>query len=932
MVQPHRKTSLRAGVAVVGLSLTVCAQAHGFPDLLPHPAKRPAPAATGAPAPAPGPNVASDAGVRTGVLANGLRYAIARTTNLPGKVSFRLRVAVGSLSEADDERGFSQLLARAPFDGVKPAPDGALSDLARAHGLSFTADGNADVAAQATTFSLDLTANDSATLAAAVALMRGSVGEPKLAQGDVDNEWNTVVAHEHAANDLANRLFRARLAFLLEGQRPAVAVGALGDALPKKVKRGPIAAFHHRFYRPELTVLAVAGDVDVAAMEQSIRATFGAWRGLGAPGEPPSPGPIEQRGPQTRLLVEPGAPTSLQLSWVSEPDVTPDSSDRRGRDAVQRLALAVVNRRLAALADSAEPPFESAAAFQDTQFGAARVTGLLINAEPDRWRDALAGADQAERAAVSLGVNADELAGARAAVEADLTDAAANADTRPPAFIADTLAAALVAREAASTPAEDLAQFDLATANTTPDQIDAVLKDTFRGQGPLLFMSSPTQVQGGEAAVAAAFAGVEAQPVKPPVAPAPNPQAYRDFGEAGKIADRKDIIDLDTVFLRFENGVRLTLKSTKFKDGEVGVKVRVGGGLAALPGGRTPPSWALRTLVDGAPAAAITAEDDALALTGAAGRDDLETLLRTLATPIVAPAWRGEAFARAQAAQSSEIELQDRSAAAVLARALPGLAHGGDPRWAAPNVSAVRAATLGEARAPFEAMLANGPIEVIVVGDITEQKAIDAVAATFGALPARSPPPAAPAAVADTPASVSTIVLGDNGGDGRAATLWPTEDASGDPRQARLAQLLAETLRGRLADTEVGPQGVGESSLAAPHSGLIGVILPGPAGQLDTLLAHEASVAADLRARDVGADELTRAKNELERSEERARETNAHWLDLLSGAQDDPRRLTAIRAFSASIERVTPDELHAAAQRYLGADAAMKIEVRPAGS
>ena len=49
------------------------------------------------------------------------------------------------------------------------------------------------------------------------------------------------------------------------------------------------------------------------------------------------------------------------------------------------------------------------------------------------------------------------------------------------------------------------------------------------------------------------------------------------------MAERTEVSDLDTVFVRFENGVRLTVKQTKFKDDQVLVKVRVGSGLIDLP-------------------------------------------------------------------------------------------------------------------------------------------------------------------------------------------------------------------------------------------------------------------------------------------------------------------------------------------------------------
>lgn len=940
MIQPSPRTALFAAVAA-SLSLVAWTPAGALPNLLPRPAQ-PQP-------PTPVPTTVSPtqnglasagraAGLRTGVLANGLRYAIERNTNFPAKASLRLRLSVGDLSESDAERGFSQLLARAPFDGSRLAPGGDLAELAKARGVTFTADGNADAAADATVFSLDLACTDPATLDGAIALLRGAVNEPKLAQSDIDREWTTVIAHEHASNDLANRLFRARLGFLLAGQSAAKAVGGLSDTLPKKVKRGPVEAFYHRFYRPQHAWLVVVGDIDADAVEKAIRDRFASWRSVGPPGSPPLPGSVQSRGPQSRLMTEAGLPSSLQLSYVAPLDTVTDMPEKLRREAVERLALGVVNARLAALAASTTPPFDSAAVFQNAPFGSARITSLLANTQPDHWREALTAADQTERAAITFGITNEEVKAARRSIESDLEDAIGSANGRPPALIADALAATLGDGDIVTTPEQDLARFDEATSAVTTDEITEALKSSFSGQGPLLFVTSPSSIEGGDATIAAALASVSAQSVGPPPPTSSDQGAFQDFGEPGRIVDRRDIIDLDTVFLRFENGVRLTFKPTKFEDGEVWVKVRVAGGLASMPIGQPPPIWALSSLLEGTQAV-ITAEDDALAMTGAIGRDDLETLLAQMARPLAAPAWKDDAFARAKAATLASIAQDHASAETVLAHALPTLEHGGDPRWASLEANRVLATGIADAKRPFASALANGAVEVVIVGDITEDKAIDAMAETFGAFPERPARPAgtllgsaAPDLSAITAAKAPIVLTRTGGGDGRAATAWPIDDHAADTLRSSILQVLAEILRTRLAQSSSGSQAVVITGSPIAGGGLFYLALPGPALQIDALLGQEASAVEDLRARDVAVDELARATANLAQAEDRARAKNVHWLDLLSGAQDDPRRLTAIRSFDAALQRITPADIRAAAEHFLTPEAAVTIEVRPAGS
>ncbi len=89
-------------------------------------------------------------------------------------------------------------------------------------------------------------------------------------------------------------------------------------------------------------------------------------------------------------------------------------------------------------------------------------------------------------------------------------------------------------------------------------------------------MASPKAVDGGDQALLSEYAAAQKVAVTAPTAPRQIAWPYEDFGTPGKVVETKEITDLDTVFVRFENGVRLTIKPTKFRDDEVLVRVNIG--------------------------------------------------------------------------------------------------------------------------------------------------------------------------------------------------------------------------------------------------------------------------------------------------------------------------------------------------------------------
>ncbi|HZK98408.1 MAG TPA: insulinase family protein [Caulobacteraceae bacterium] len=938
----------------VALAAAGGASAFSFPRLG---KPRPAPSAA-APAPAPPAarlapgqwpqarsDLAPDRAIRFGALANGMRYAILRNATPAGAVSVRLRIAAGSLMEADEEAGFAHFIEHLAFEGSRNVPSGEMVKVLERHGLSFGADTNATTSFGATIYKLDLPKADDDSIETALMLLRETAGDLTLSDDAIERERGVVLSEARADDTPAWRVFKARLAFILDGQRPPTRFPIGQVATITAARRAQLTAFYQRWYRPDRATLIVVGDVDPAAIEAKIRARFGDWTVSGPAPAEPAPGAVAATGPRTRLVVEAGAPTSIELGWVTPPDLSADSRARRKRELVGRLALAVLNRRLASAAAADDPPYLSAGVFRDDELNAARVTGLLIAVDAQSWQRALGAAEQEQRRAVAYGVRPDELAREIAAKEAELKEAAAGAATRRTTGLADEMTSSLEDAEVQTSPAEDLALFEDTVKGLGADEVSAALKTAFRGSGPLVFMSSPITIEGGEAAVRTAYVNSSARAVDAPAITTAVNWPYADFGDPSKVAAQKEIPDLDAVFVTFANGVRLTVKPTRFHDDQVLVKVREGSGLEALPADRQADAWASRALIDGGLGrislddaqralgqavfgAEARAEDDAFTLSGATRRDDLEAQLQVLAAYVADPAWRPEGFARARATTTALIDASARTDGGVLERELPGLLHAGDRRWAFPSRQEISQTTLEDARMQVGAMEA-GPIEVVVVGDITVDKAIDAVQRTFGALPARPAPNATP------------VILADAGRADRAIGLvaWRTDDFLSDPQGARTASLLADVIQLRLTGALGAAQSVvyspGDGAAASvvwPHWGFLSARGEVPPEQLDGLFADVARIAADLRDRDIPPDELQRVVKARLEAIAKARQTNEYWLASLSGAQTDRRRLDAIRAEQGGYERITPADLRRAAQKYLGVDAGWKLEVKPGGA
>ena len=493
------------------------------------------------------------------------------------------------------------------------------------------------------------------------------------------------------------------------------------------------------------------------------------------------------------------------------------------------------------------------------------------------------------------------------------------------------------------------------------ETVNAALKAVFKGQGPLVFMASPTPIEGGESTVLAALTASQAVAVTATVQSAAVAWPYESFGPAGKVTERREVADLSATFVRFANGVRLTVKPTKFRDDEVLVRVNVGQGLLGLPKDRQSPFWAANAMIEGGLkkisvedtekvlaakvyGARFTVTDDAFILSGGARTNDLPTQLQVLAAYTTEPAWRDAALQRIKTSAKTIHEQFESTDSGVMQRDLQGLVHSGDRRWTFPSREEIAGVKRSDLEAAVMPALAGGPLEVVIVGDVTIDQAIAATAATFGALPGHRPDlkPLSDAAraVAYPKGSTQPVVLTHKGRADQAIGYigWGTTDYWADPQRARDTAVLREVMKLRLTEQLREVQGVTYSpDVGSQHSlvwsgwGYIAANVEAPPEKMEGFFSDTLKIALDLATNEIGPDELERAKKPRIELLQKQRLTNGYWLGELAGAQTDPRHLDVIREIVPGTARVSAADVKRAAQQWLKPEAAFRLVVRPAG-
>ncbi len=786
-------------------------------------------------------------------------------------------------------------------------------------------------------------------------LARDIVSELSLKPEAFEAERGPVLSEERLRASPGYRAFEAQNHFLLKGQL-APERSPIGKV--EVIRNAPVslvADFYRDYYRPERAALVIVGDIDPDAIETEIKTRFSDWNPSGAGRADPNLGAPPKRGQEALVYAEAGAPQSVAISWMSPYDDSPDNVANRKRDRIEGIGLSILNQRFAQVAQNADAPFQAAGAGVGNTTRSAKIASLRVSYAGDKWQRALEEADKIRRQVLAQGVTQQEV---DRQVTSSLTAAQANvagSATRVSRNLAQGLVGAIDNDDVFNAPATGLAMTEAQLKGLTAEQVNAALRTIFVGNGPLLFLSSPKPVEGGEAMLASVFNRAEAATMQDAVQPEMVAWPYTNFGTPGQVVETRRIEDLDATLIRFSNGVRLTVKPTKFRADQILVSVNLAGGDLAFPkdhtvlnpgayvsGGLAAMSFIdlRRTLTGKIASVGFGIDDDAFSLSGSTRPADLDTEMQVLAAYVTAPGWRSEPFQQSLTSLSDSLPKLDTSPMALFGAKFPELLHPGDARWAYPTMADVGQARLDQVKAIIQPALANAPIEMTMVGDVSVEQAIKAVAATFGALPARSgaftQPPLA--TLVKFPAPTAQPIMLRHAGradQGVAAIAWQTTDVYADSESAA-RRLVTDILQSRLVDqlrvkdgATYSPSATASASRTFPGYGYIAAYAEIPPEKTQLFYDTVKQVTADLRDNGPTADEFERARKPNLDGLARTEETNGYWVGALAGVQTDERRLKLIRDVRPGLEKVTPADVQRVARKYLTEEKAWKLVVAP---
>lgn len=887
-----------------------------------------------------------DPSVRQGVLANGLRYLIQPTAAEPGSVSLRLGFNAGSFDEEADEHGAAHFNEHLAFGGGSAAGAAGPATLFARAGAAFGDDLNAQTGQFHTVYRLDLTRGGPAYLDQALAWLRGVADQTRISDATVDHERAVILAERLSESDATVRAEEAELAFEAPGLRsslPTIGTPASLQAMTPAI----LQRFYRRWYRPDNAVLVVTGDISAAAVETAIRQAFASWTAAGPALKRAAYGQPDAHRPETAAtFIDPALNNTLKVCHVlAQPEPGADDVDSRRARIVDQLWTRMINDRLDVLIRSREPPFLSAQMTSDTSNGEERLTCLRVTPLGDGWRAALAAAAGEVARFAAAAPSEDALDDTVADLRAELRGDASAAPTRSPADLAGDLVYAGLEHEKITSATEDFWAFDAAVEPLTPEDLHAAFLREWSGSSALIWIEAPSPVSADDLRTAWDQAAAAPPPPPAPAAGKGPRWAYQAFGRPGHVTLRQAQANPDFVRLTFANGVVLNFKHTDFKKDDVRVRVLFGNGRRELADGdlvaahlaaaltpagglgRNDLSDIQHLFSDIGWSAELHIADDAFVLAGNTNQSSLRAQLQILTAYLSDPGFRPEVDARIPQAVATIYRQLNTTPEIVEEQALLKQIAPGSPALSPPEQD-VAGLRMADFRRLLGQALTQDPLEVTIVGDVTEAQATEFVSETFGALKPRAAvdrrqPHTQFLRFPDQ--DVAPIQAAYPGPDkAEALLIWPLYVAEPARRREEvtlmlLARVFDNALRDRIR-LEQAKTYSPEVVISTPDyadQGQIDARIQVAPQDLAAVIAEARSLAQRMAAGDITDEAVETARQPMLSQLDQLQRENSWWAGVLGASSRSHDGVDEVRDLPAFTAQITPAEVRQVAAVWL---------------
>ncbi len=209
-----------------------------------------------------------------GKLENGLTYYIRENKKPENRADFRLAVNAGSVLEDEDQQGLAHLVEHMAFNGTVHYKKQELVDYFESIGVAFGPDLNAYTSFDQTVYMIEIPTDDEDIIQQAIQILEDWAHGILMEEEDIDGERPVVGEEWRLGQGASQRMLNKILPVVFHNSQYGIRLPIGKKAVIDTAHYSTIRRFYTDWYRPDLMTVVAVGDFDKSEMEKLIQTHF----------------------------------------------------------------------------------------------------------------------------------------------------------------------------------------------------------------------------------------------------------------------------------------------------------------------------------------------------------------------------------------------------------------------------------------------------------------------------------------------------------------------------------------------------------------------------------------------------------------------------------------------------------------------------------
>ncbi|GAA4312492.1 insulinase family protein [Mucilaginibacter gynuensis] len=898
-----------------------------------------------------------DAAVRTGKLPNGFTYYIRHNEEPKNRVTFYLANKVGSLLETDDQQGLAHFMEHMSFNGTVHFPKNELVNYLQKAGVRFGADINAYTGFDETVYQLPLPSDDPAILKNGIEIMHDWAHGATLDVAEINKERGVVLEEKRLGKGAGDRMRTKYFPVILNNSRYANRLPIGTEEVLKNFKPEAIKRYYQDWYRPNLQALIIVGDIDVAKMEQLIKAKFADLKN-----------PVKEK-PRTKYTVpltgknqfiavtDAEMPvTSLEL-MIKQPELPLHTVAQYRQNIVRQLFNTMLGERYGELTRQADPPFLNGGAGINSFIGGLDAYSISVTAKPGELEKGFKAVWRENERIKRFGFTATELERAKTSYYNQVESVQKEKNKTPSdSYVNEYLHYFLHGTAAPGIDYEfNLVKKELAGITLT--ELNSLAKTVSKTTDRDILLMAPEKDKASlptEATVINWMKDIQAEEITAYKDETSTESILKNEPVAGKIVSKQRDGKSGITTLMLSNGITVLLKPTDFKNNEISFSGFAPGGTSlyndadyqSASAANMIPSYgvgnynttAMEKYLSGKQLGVqVFVTERTQSINGGSVNNDLEAALQLMYGYITEPRKDSLMFQGMIARSKASLANRQNDPNSVFQDTISAVLGNYSVRRTAPSIEKISQMNLDRAYAIYKERFASERgFTFVFVGSIDTVTIMPLLEKYIGGLPATGNVEEAKDLNINIPAGkIEKIVY--KGTEPKASVNLVFSGAfdysfAGKLKMDALKETLQIRLLERLREDEGGvySPGVRLNTTKLPQGRFNMTVSFGCAPEnVDKLIASSLDEIEKIKTAGPAQVNVDKFKAETQRSIETAVKTNGFWLGYLSSQLQNKEDLNQIDTYIQQLNTITPADVKDVAGKYLSGKNYIKLVLLP---